>query len=200
MFQEPLSMTTVSVAAGPLLSTVTSHTSDDFDLIPASLDQLDSLRRQYGSLLIQLDRLRPLFSSADVQYRPSDQDWSIKEMLGHLIDFDRDIWWPRISALLDSENPYFTDVDQNELVVRHHWQALPLEDILAQLMRVRWDYAMKLNAIADAKFERSGAHPVLGKMPLLRILQLLVAHDAHYIEKIRGLVEETRGRPRQYGL
>jgi len=187
-------MSSVSVASGPLLSSVTSHTSDDFDLIPASLDQLDSLRRQYGSLLIQLDRLRPLFSSADVQYRPADQDWSIKEMLGHLIDFDRDIWWPRIFALLNSESPYFEDVDQNELVVLHHWQALPLEDILAQLMRVRWDYAMKLNAIADTQFERIGAHPVLGKMSLLRILQLLVAHDTHYVEKIRDMVEETRGK------
>ena len=190
MFHEPLNVPSGSLATGAVL--VNFSDPDPTDLLPASFDQLDDLRRQYASLLIQLDHLRPLLASADVHYRTSEQEWSIKEMLGHLIDTDRDIWWPRIVSLLERDECVFTDVDQNELVVRHHWQSLPTEDILAQLMRVRWDYAMKLNAIPDVMFHRSGSHPTLGSVSLLRIVDILVAHDAHYLGKIRGQVEEAR--------
>jgi hypothetical protein len=194
MFQEPMSY------SSPVSVSVSAFNSYDHDLLtgydhevaPMTIDQLAELKRQYASLLIQLDLLRPTLASADVLFRPADNEWSIKEVLGHLIDCDRDIWWPRISTLMQSDGARFEDVDQNDLVERHRWQSLPLEDILAQLMRVRWDYAMRLNALPDTLFERHGEHPVMGDVSILRIIQLLVAHDAHYVEKIRGLVEETR--------
>ena len=193
MFQEPLSSSASgSIAAGSVLSHISVSTSGELDLVPPTLDQLSDLKRQYAALLIQLDHLRPVLASADVVYRNADNEWSIKEILGHLIDSDRDIWWPRIFSLIERDGVPFSDVDQDDLIAKHHWQSLPIEDILAQLMRVRWDYAMKLNAIPEALFDRSGKHPVMGDVSMLQILQLLVAHDAHYVEKIRGLIDETR--------
>jgi hypothetical protein len=199
MFQEPLSHSTVGPVAssmsghvGPILSGLTLSDSHHFDFTPATVDQLAGLKRDYASLLIQLDHLRPLLASADVLYRPSDDEWSIKELLGHLIDSDRDIWWPRILALKNSDGAVFNDVDQQDLVTQHRWQTLPIEDILAQLMRVRWDYAMQLNAIPEKFFERSGTHSTLGTISMLDIVQILVTHDTLFLEKIRGLIEEAR--------
>jgi len=158
---------------------------------PVTTEEIAALKRTYASLLIQLDRLRSVLVSADVLFRPTDGAWSIKEILGHMVDTDKEIWWPRIMAVLNQDHPRFTTIDQKELVRRHHWQSIPIEDIFAQLMRVRWDHAMQLNGMSDEFFERTGDHETLGEMSILGILQLLIAHDAHYMNRIRTLVEET---------
>ena len=154
--------------------------------------EMHELRQRYSSLLIHMDRLRPLLTSVDVLYRPEqDDEWSIKEILGHIIDTDREVWWPRIQAILESDGPRFIDIDQHELVRKHGWQSIPLEDIFAQLMRVRWSYAMQLAQIPDAAFSRTGEHPSLGTITPYQILNILIAHDAHYVTKIQSLIETT---------
>ena len=160
---------------------------------PVSLEDIEHLKRRYASLIIQLDRLRPALAAANVTARAKDGSWSIKEMIGHLIDADRDIWWPRIEALLRDEarspkRPHFADIDHHMLVREHGWQSQPLEDILAQFVRARWHYAMNLNAISPSEFERCGEHAVLGEICILRMVQILVAHDAHYLAKINAMI------------
>ena len=138
-----------------------------------SLDELEELKRSYASLIIQLDRLRPKLAAADALSLSAEGGWSVKEILGHLIDTDREVWWPRITAILERKN----------------WCSLPMEDIFVQLMRTRWEFAMKLQEIAAQDFEKTGEHPELGEVSILRILQFLVANDARYLENIRSLVD-----------
>lgn len=160
------------------------------DLRPVSLDDVQELKRRYASLIIQIDRLRRAFAATNVLARTKEGEWSIKETLGHLIDTDRDIWWPRIELLLSEEHPRFKSLDQQEIVLRQNWQSQPIENILSQLTRARWDYAMKLNALSQADFKRCGEHATLGEISILRILQLLVAHDEHYLAKIRAMIKD----------
>ncbi len=142
-------------------------------LAQVSIDELEDLKRSYASLIIQLDRLRPKLAAADALALSAEGGWSVKEILGHLIDTDREVWWPRITAILERKN----------------WCSLPIEDIFAQLMRTRWEFAMKLQQIAAPDFEKTGDHPELGEVSILRILQFLVANDAHYLENIHTLVD-----------
>jgi hypothetical protein len=162
--------------------------------LPATLEDLPELKRKYSGLLIQLDRLRSGLLSADLHYRNTDSEASILEILGHLIDADRDIWWPRIKSILQNDRPYLPNVDQHALIRKHNWQSLPLDDVLGQLMRIRWNYAMNLNDMPIESFERIGEHATLGEISVLRILELLVAHDAHYVEKVESLIEATSAR------
>ncbi len=169
----------------------TSEFQTDFDevLAPVSLDELEELKRGYASLIIQLDRLRPKLAAANTHALVSEGAWSVNETLGHLIDTDQEIWWPRITAILGQDRPRFSYIDQKKLVREKNWQSFPLEDIFAQLARTRWDFAMKLNEIPEPDFEKTGTHPTLGELSILRILQLLVAHDAHYLRKIHAMTE-----------
>jgi len=160
--------------------------------IPAiGLNNLDELKREYSSLIIHLDRLRPSLIAADVLYRPDDGSWSIKEILGHIIDADREIWWPRIDAAINEDHPHFVTQDQKEIVKRNRWHSLELEEILGQLMRIRWNYAMRVNTMPAEYFERTGEHLTLGELSVLQILQILVSHDIHYMDTVRELIEET---------
>jgi hypothetical protein len=161
-------------------------------LAPVSIAELEELKRMYASLIIQLDRLRPKLAAVHALTCANEGGWSVHEILGHLIDTDRDIWWPRIAAILRQDHPLFSYVDQNKLVHEQDWQSFPIDDLFAQLARTRWDFAMKLNEIPEPDFEKTGMHPTLGELSILRILQLLVAHDAHYLNRIHAMTEHPQ--------
>ena len=137
------------------------------------LAKIEDLKRSYASLILQLDRLRPKLAAADALSLSAEGGWSVKEILGHIIDTDREVWWPRINAILERKN----------------WCSLPIEDIFAQLMRTRWEFAMKLQELAAPDFEKIGEYPALGEVSIFRILQFLVENDARYLENIRSLVD-----------
>lgn len=149
--------------------------------------QIAELKRRYSALVIQLDRLRPMMLKADSK-NPKSYKWSIREIVGHLIDVDRDIWGPRIERTLSEDVPYFENIDQDELVRKHGWNEIPLEDIIAQLMRVRWNLAVFINNLPDASLARTCHHFSAGILSVADILQILVDHDAHHLEQIRLLV------------
>ena len=160
---------------------------------PVTLDDIPELKRRYAALIIQLDRMRSALEAADMFVHPKDGGWSIRETLGHLIDTDRDIWWPRIEAVLREEalptvHPHFAALDQYEIARSHNWNSQPIEKIFSQFMRARWEYATKLNAIPSAEFSRCGEHAVLGELCILRMVQILVADDECYLAKIRGMI------------
>ncbi len=66
-----------------------------------SLEEVEELKRAYASLIIQLDRLRPKLAAADALALRGESGCSVKEILGKLIDTDREIWWPPITAILE---------------------------------------------------------------------------------------------------
>ena len=187
----------VQMSDHPGMVSLAFGADSNFEPALAVTEDVAELKRKYSGFVIQLDRLRSDLIGVDVHFRPSPKEWSTLEILGHLIDADRDIWWPRITAILSEENPHFVNIDQNELVRKHNWHSLPLEDILSQLMRIRWNYAMEMNSIPLSSFDRTGEHAILGEVSIFRILQILVAHDAHYLDKIRSLINQFPATPRQ---
>ncbi|HEY3875598.1 MAG TPA: hypothetical protein VGM92_08985, partial [Candidatus Kapabacteria bacterium] len=53
----------------------------------------------------------------------------------------------------------------------------------------RWNYALKLQELSARDFEKIGIHARIGEISIFHILQLLVTHDAQYLEEIRERIE-----------
>ncbi len=75
------------------------------DTIKAQIDTLaafpDALKRQVQGL-----------SDAALRFRPTPDDWSIVEIVGHIIDVGA-LWPGRTRQMLATENPALTPVDAN---------------------------------------------------------------------------------------
>jgi hypothetical protein len=156
---------------------------------------MQEIKRRYSSLVIQVDRLRADLAQVDSKFRPEDgSKWSLKELLGHLIDVDREIWGPRIERMLAEEHPYFDSIDQDELVKKNRWNELDIAEITAQLMRVRWNYAVLVNGLNDNELARTGSHYSRGSMTVADVLRTLVEHDTQHLAEIRERISPTPSR------
>jgi hypothetical protein len=148
-------------------------------------EELAELKRKYSGLLIVFDRFRDHLIASDSMLHPSTTEWSIREILGHMVDTDRNIWWPRIDRILAEDRPYLSSVDQLGLIDEHNWNDQPVERILAQFMQFRWNSAIKARDLTLEDVSRTGEHYEFGPISVSNILELLVAHDAHFLSKLR---------------
>jgi len=165
---------------------ITATYSTGFD--EARLAEIAELKKKYSSLVIQLDRLRSsLIASPTTQRR--NGKWSLREILGHLIDVDREIWGPRIETMLQEDHPHFESISQDELVIKNRWNDFPIEEIIAQLMRVRWNLAVFINNLPDVSLARTCHHYSAGDITIADILQILVDHDSHHIQQIKDILQ-----------
>ncbi|MEO6941059.1 MAG: DinB family protein [Candidatus Kapaibacterium sp.] len=151
--------------------------------------EVEDLIKLYSSLVIKVDRLRASLLTHDTTARMGG--WSINEMLGHLIDSDAFIWGPRIDRIIREENPTFEAIDEDVLIREHRWQEAPIGEIIAKMMRVRWNTAVMLSALPKEYFDRVGVHPTLGELKVRSIVRMLVDHDTHHIAEIAKLLDLT---------
>jgi hypothetical protein len=168
-----------------------SLTSPASELEPSPESAYFDLKRRFSGLVIQVDRLRARLLGIDTRYKPSLEKWSINEHLGHLIDVDRDIWGPRIHTMIQIRNAYFENIDQDQLVKDHRWQDASLAELTAQLMRARWNNAILINALPEEAFVATAKHFDRGVITLQNIIEIMVDHDAHHLERIRELIQES---------
>jgi hypothetical protein len=154
-----------------------------------SIVELAELRRKYSGLLIVFNRFRDRLIASDSWSDPAEDEWSIREILGHLVDTDKQIWWPRIGLMLESERPHLQSVDQVSLLTRNRWNEQPVERILAQFMQFRWNCAIRIKDLTLQDFARTGIHYEFGEISVANILEVLIAHDAHYLGKLRARLE-----------
>lgn len=184
MLMDSYEVPTLTTGARPLLvacGVVVPHLSAPSEL---SMTELAELKRKYSGLLIVFDRFRDHLLSADSAGSPVGE-WSNREILGHMVDTDRQIWWPRITALLENDRPFLQSLDPEELLAEHGWSEQPIANILAQFMQFRWNCAIRIKDLTLQDFARTGEHYEFGEISVANILEILIAHDAHYLAALR---------------
>jgi uncharacterized damage-inducible protein DinB len=123
-----------------------------------------------------------------------DNTWSIKENIGHLIDLES-LWQGRLEDIINGEEELRPTDLQNSQVERGNYNALTLQDLLAQFRAIRQVTLDKLAAIDEATVFKYALHPRL-KTPMRTIdLFLFVAeHDDHHLARITEIARSCAVR------
>lgn len=109
-------------------------------------DILPVLRSQLDALDVLLNRV----PAAHETFRYADGKWSIREVIGHLIDAER-VFGYRIFSIARGEQRNLPGFDENEYMLRAPYHQIDLEDLLSELRLVRLsNLAMLRNLDAEA--------------------------------------------------
>ena len=120
--------------------------------------------------------------------------WSARDVVGHLIDAEREDWIPRASIILQNgENEPFPPFDRWKGV--REAQAKPLELLLDEFACLRSEALSQLRAmnLQGEDFHKIGRHPALGVVSLSELLATWAVHDLSHLHQIsRVLAHQYR--------
>ena len=119
-----------------------------------------------------------------LKYRPAENEWSIKEVVGHLHDA-AEAWHKRLYSVWSLTDPLFESFDGEESVREHGYQDADLRPLIAQLRAQRLKTVDLLSNAVD--WTRLGQLRGVGRRTLKQFAEFVVSHDEDHLNQIRAL-------------
>jgi hypothetical protein len=137
-------------------------------------------------LLLQLEQLKTLLSSKpagweNTPYAPGK--WSPKEVLGHCIDTER-IMTFRALCIARGEKKLLPGFDQDPYVVQGQFNAVALDDLLADFELQRQAILSMIRTFPEASFEEIGSANG-NPMSTRALLWIIPGHFMHHFEVLQ---------------
>lgn len=152
---------------------------------------IDRLRRSHGAICALTEDV----NSDRGRWRPDGETWSLTEIIGHLLDEEREDFRARIELLLADPDQDWPAIDPAKWVMeRGH-----IERDLRVLLRMFSDERQRsigwLLSLENPDWEAERVHPVAGTMKAGDLLCAWCLHDLAHIEQIsRWHRQETEAR------
>jgi hypothetical protein len=156
---------------------------------PGSGGHLDLVERLNANSSALRGELAALPETA-LTYRPGDNEWSIKEIVGHLRDHAQFLH-RRLSMMITLEEPRLEAYDEAELVRERNPQAAPIEQLLAEFSAQRAGTVNMLANLVHWNWARTGRHEELGRISIRQLVDRALAHDDAHLAQIRSLKERA---------
>lgn len=148
-----------------------------------------------GALLARTPELLDIWTrglpSAWLEARERPGAWSVRDVVCHVADLERDAWLPRVRAMLmdrpgmeSGAGSTFGPLDRERFRVR--FADAPLADVLGVFREAR---ARNLDALDRltldaAGLARAGRHPDFGEVTVAQLLSTWMVHDLTHVAQI----------------
>lgn len=144
------------------------------DLVPGNdiVSALDRQLRSSGTALAEFDESRG-------GYRYAPDKWSIKEVVGHLIDAERVFAYRALRIARADETP-LASFDENAYVRHANFDAIPLSTLADEFARVRQANLAMFRQFGEPEWARRGT--ASGQTISVRALGYIIAgHELHHL-------------------
>ncbi len=112
--------------------------------------------------------------------KPGPGDWSIAELVTHLVDSDL-VLADRMKRVIAENEPTLLAFDENAWIERLDAQAMPIEEAVNLFTANRHWMARILRRCSQADFARAGIHSERGRLTLAELLSVAVNHLDHHL-------------------
>lgn len=132
----------------------------------------------------------------EMAWKPSEQRWSVSEVLAHLCHVELLGMRERVERMVAEENPDLPGYDpaKHEAagVYGRRWR---LKDALGEFEQERTRSLHLLRSVPVAALERPGTHRELGPITVRNLLNEWALHDLGHIRQIAELVRAVKYFP-----
>jgi hypothetical protein len=123
-------------------------------------------------------------TAAQLAWRPGDDDWCIKEVIGHLVEADRRGFAGRIRHILTAERPALATWDQPAVSAARGDHRRPARRLLDEFFSTRTEGLNLLRQVTPGQLDRTGLHPDVGELRVRDLLHEWVFHDRAHLQQI----------------
>ena len=142
------------------------------DILPVMKSQLDELD-------VLLDRVEPERET----YRYAEGKWSIREIVGHLIDGER-VFGYRAFCIARGEQQNLPGFDQDDYMVTAPYDQIELEDLLSELRLIRLGNLAMLRTLDSEAWSRVGTANA-NQVSVRAIAFIMAGHIRHHMNVLR---------------
>lgn len=155
----------------PYYSGYVGHVNED-EILPVLRSQLDALD-------VLLGRVAPERET----FRYAEGKWSIREVVGHLIDAER-VFGYRAFSIARSDRQNLPGFDENDYMLTAPYNRIDLEDLLSELRLVRLSNIAMLRNLDEESWMRIGT--ANDNQVSVRALAFIMAgHARHHMGVLR---------------
>jgi uncharacterized damage-inducible protein DinB len=127
-----------------------------------------------------LARMLPRTDETFLHRRPTSDQWSIADVLNHLIDVEVR-YLRRLQGVVQEDHPLLPAILPDETA--HDVQARR-DELLARFSRARSETLAFLEGISLGDWQRSAVHETWGEIRFRFLVQHLVDHDTEHLNQI----------------
>jgi len=142
-------------------------------------DILPVLRSQMDELDVLLERVEP--HQETFRYAPGK--WSIREIVGHLIDSER-VFGYRAFCIARGEQQNLSGFEQDDYMLTSHYDKIELEDLLSELRLIRLGNIAMFRTLDEESWSRVGTANE-NQVTVRAIAFIMAGHVRHHMSVLR---------------
>jgi hypothetical protein len=121
--------------------------------------------------------------------RPAEGEWSVNEVLGHLIEAERRGFNGRIRQILAADDPQLADWDQEQVAHDRHDDQRDGHALLGEFEEVRADSIELVRGLEPEQLPRAGEHKLVGRITVQDLIHEWVHHDRNHVRQLYAVVQ-----------
>lgn len=141
---------------------------------------IEEYKKSYPKLLEEVGQL----TDEQLVFKTSDQAWSIKEIIIHVVDAEL-VHIHRMKSILSEDQPVLTAFDQDLWTSRLDYQHLDHILYLQLFSCLRESFLPILLSLKDEDYLRIGTHNQVGPQSFKDVFKHSIEHVDHHIEQIK---------------
>ncbi len=120
---------------------------------------------------------------AQLHHKPTEDEWSIHEVIIHLADSEAVGYW-RIRKVLAELDPLLAVYDEAVWAQKLSYRTQSRELAIALFTSLRGSTTALLHSLPVEDWERTGVHPERGQMTVNDLLNLYIKHGEVHLQQI----------------
>lgn len=146
---------------------------------------IDEYKESYNKMVTEIEGL----TQEQILYKPSENSWSIREIVIHVTDAEL-VHVHRMKSVLSENNPILTAFDQDEWTSKLQTQSLDHQLYLSLLDAMINSFIPILTNLGENDFLRVGTHNIEGEVTFKELFEHSIEHIQNHVEQIRKIKKE----------
>jgi len=154
-------------------------------MAPSRAQLIVALQQTHPALL----RLTSSLSDRALDFRPAASDWSIRDILAHLVDDEMYVMRTRLERMIKEDRPSLAPHDEKEWYASRNTTRDGVSELLSDFELQRAASLGIITMLREVDWAREGYQPEYGLFTAQEWLKHWVAHDSTHLQQIESTLE-----------
>jgi FMN phosphatase YigB (HAD superfamily) len=127
-------------------------------------------------------------SIANWRQKPEASEWSLLEIVNHLMDVDEEINLPRMKKIMSEDNPFIAGIDSDIWAKERNYNENDPVEILRSFFVARTHLLKILDEVTEPGWNKTARHSIFGPTYLGELVNFIADHDLNHIDQIHKTI------------